>query len=215
MPGFEIEAFARLCKQAMRSSGDPHAAAAVCLKEAMAASSPAEIVAVLDAAIPAGADIGEMIVHQSPELTLLYGRIPPRFQSGIHDHTVFACIGQLVGSETNVFYARDAETGLRRTGETTTEPGFVLKLGPDVVHSIENPGTTTSSALHLYGGDFGALMDRRSLWTTADHERIPFSFPALLRESVLAMERDGNTAGLKAVREAVPAVKELVDGLLR
>ena len=214
MPGFDIEEFANACKRAMDASDDRRAAASACLKEAMAESSPEDILSVLDAAIPAGADIGEMIVHQSPELTLLYGRIPPRFQSGIHDHTVFACIGQLVGRERNVFYARDAETGLRETGRTTTEPGSVLNLKADAIHSIENPGTATSSALHLYGGDFRALMDRRSLWTSIGFEQLPFTFPALLRESVLAMKRDGNTAGLQAVKVAVPAVKELVEGLL-
>jgi len=213
LPGFDIEAFAATCKQAMEASDDRHKAASACLKQAMAESSPEEIVSILDAAIPPGADIGEMIVQQSPELTLLYGRIPPRFQSGIHNHTVFACIGQLIGQEKNVFYMRHPRTGLRQTGGITTEPGFVLNLKPDAIHSIENPGTETSSALHLYGGDFRAVMDERSLWTSTGFEEISFSFPALMRESVLAMKRDGNTAGLEAAVVAVPALKELVDGL--
>ena len=213
MPKFEIESFAKSCKQAMDSSEDRHKAASACLLEVLTEHAPEEIVATLNAAVPPGADIGEMIVHQSDELTMLYARIPARFQSGIHNHTVFACIGQLIGQETNRFYTRDEHAGLRPTGEMTADPGFVLNLKADAIHSIENPNSTPSAALHIYGGDFSALMDKRSLWTSADFGEIPFSFPALLRESAGAMKRDGNATGLASMVEAIPASKEMVDGL--
>jgi hypothetical protein len=56
----------------------------------------------LEAAVPAGASVGELIVHRSPTLTMLYARIPARFRSGIHDHTVCAVVGQLVGEERSI-----------------------------------------------------------------------------------------------------------------
>ena len=214
MTSFTIEGFAKACKQAMSAAENRHKAASAYLQQVLAERSPEELIPVLDAAIPPDAGIGEMIVHQSPELTMLYGRIPARMQSGIHNHTVFACIAQLTGRERNVFYARDPEAGLRITGEMTTEAGRVLELAPDVIHSIENPGSETGSALHIYGGDFKALMERRSLWTSVGFEERPFSFPALMRESALAMQRDGNQAGLESLARAVPAMQELVHELL-
>ena len=211
MSAFAIDAFAQSCKEAMDAAEDRHEAARAHLQETMAQNAAADMVATLEAAIPPGADLGEMIVHLSPELTMLYGRIPPRFQSGIHDHTVFACIGQLVGQEKNVFYEPDPEGGLRVTGERTIETGEVLALPVDAIHAIENPGTETASALHLYGGDFSAIMERRSLWTWDGHERTPFSFELLVRESVTAMKRDGNTVGLQAIAEAIPAVRPMIE----
>jgi len=219
MSKFTIEGFAQECKQAMAAATargeDRQAAASRQLAEVLTEGSPEEMVEVLEAAIPAGADIGEMIVHQSEELTMLYGRLPARFQTGIHNHTVFACICQLTGGERNVFYARDPEAGLRVSGETLTKPGQVLDLGVDVIHHVENPAEAASSALHIYGGDFRAVMDRRSLWSSLGYQEMDFSFPDLMRESAIAMKRDGNTAGLEAMVTAIPAMRELVDALSR
>lgn len=211
MSSFSIEGFAQSCKEAMASAEDRMLAAKTHLEQVMAENSTESIVEVLEAAIPAGADIGEMIVHLSPELTMLYARLPPRFQSGIHNHTVFACIGQLVGDEKNVFYELDSKGDLKVVAEVIAEEGGVITLAPDAIHCIENPKTTGGKALHLYGGDFKAVMDRRSLWTSQGHERRSFSFELLMRESVNAMRLDGNTAGLNAIVEAIPSMKKLVD----
>lgn len=154
-----------------------------------------------------------MIVHASPELTMLYARIPGRFRSGIHNHTVFACIGQLTGEETNTIYQPDGE-GLVVESTTRVKPGEVISLPADTIHNIENPTETVSASLHIYGGDFGALMDERSLWSAGDHKEQSFSFPALLKESVKAMQQDGNITGLKALSEAIPAVKPMVEQAL-
>jgi predicted metal-dependent enzyme (double-stranded beta helix superfamily) len=215
MGSFTIEGFAAGCKQAMASAGaaagasdgDRQPAARAYLEKTMAENDPADIIAVLDAAIPEGADIGEMIVHASPELTMLYARVPPRFQSGIHNHTVFACIGQLAGSEIGVAYERNPDGGGLRIKKQVS---IKASLPADAIHHIENPNETTGSALHIYGGDFGAVMDQRSLWTADGHAEIPFNFQALLGESIKAMKASGNQAGLDALVEAIPAVRALV-----
>ena len=216
MGNFTIEGFAAGCKQAMADAGagaaDRQPAARAYLEKTMAENDPADIIAVLDAAIPEGADIGEMIVHASPELTMLYARVPPRFQSGIHNHTIFACIGQLAGSEIGVAYERNPDGGgLRVKKQVSIKAGEVASLPADAIHHIENPNETTGSALHIYGGDFGAVMDQRSLWTTDGHAEIPFNFQALLGESIKAMKASGNQAGLDALVEAIPAVRALVE----
>lgn len=212
MDSFSVEGFIQSCTAAMSEAEDPQGAAAEMLRQVLTSHSAETVVRALDAVIPPGADIGEMVLHTSPLLTVLYGRVPPLFQSGIHNHTLFACIGQLVGAEENTVYERVLDgRGLRRAKQVTIRAGDVLELPADAIHSIQNPGPGTGSALHLYGGDFKAVMARRSLWTTEGHLEKPFSFEGLLEESVRAMQLDGNEAGLAELVRAIPAAKRLLD----
>ena len=162
-----------------------------------------QIIEVLEASVPPGANIGELILHADADLTVLYGRVPPRFQSAIHNHTIFACIGALRGDEENTFYERAEDgAGLRQVRTTRVKAGRVIGLPSDVIHSIANPGDDTGRALHIYGGDFGAVMGERSLWSADTHEEIPFSFEGLVKESIKTMKRDDNEAGLRAIARA-------------
>ncbi len=214
MEKFDIETFATECKKAMSTASDRQQAAADQLAKAIETHGPEAIVDALQAAIPPDADIGEMIVHQSPELTMLFARVPARFQSGIHDHTVFACIGQLKGEELNTIYERDGEA-LREVESVTVRPGMVFQLPADVVHGIANPGDEAACALHLYGGDFAAVREDRSLWDAETHEQMPFSFPELAQQSIKTMLRSGNRDGLEAIAEAIPKLRPVIDALPR
>jgi predicted metal-dependent enzyme (double-stranded beta helix superfamily) len=211
MTQFSIESFAAECLEVMDNAENRREAAAELLQRTIAECGPDEIIDALQAAVPPGASIGEMIVYQSEGLTMLFARLPPRFESGIHDHTVCACIGQLVGEEVNTIY-ETTDDGLKVAREVTARPGEVLQLPKDVIHHIANPTDQMAYALHLYAGDFSAIQDRRSLWDTDNHERLPFSFPTLVAQSVKTMKRSGNRAGLEAVAEAIPAVRPMIDG---
>jgi len=211
---FSIEGFAEGCKRAMAKAEDRQRAAKLFLEHTLRENDAKEIIGVLNAAIPKGADIGEMIVHTSPELTMLYGRVPPRFQSAIHNHTIFACIGQLAGDEINVVYEKTAGSdALRAVRTTTVRAGEVFSMPADAIHHIENPNEETGSALHIYGGDFSAIMNRRSLWSCNGHEEKPFTFQELIAESAKAMKLNNNQKGLEALVTAVPAIKPIVDAL--
>lgn len=210
MNKFSIEEFATGCKAAMNNAEDRRHAAKQYLEQTLANNELTDIVATLNAAIPEGADIGEMIVHTSPELTMLYGRVPPRFQSGIHNHTVFACIGQLIGAEVNTIY-NQTEDGIEVSGTQTVNAGEVISLPEDAIHQIENPYEATGSALHIYGGDFNAVMDERSLWSADDLQETAFSFQGLIKESIKSMRRDNNQVGLDEIVKAIPSTKPLVD----
>ena len=211
MSGFSIEGFAKGCKQAMDNADDRRQAAKAFLEQTMAEHDAKHIIEVLEASIPDGADIGEMIVHASPDLTMLYARVPPRFQSAIHNHTIFACIGQLSGEEMNTGYEKLPDGGLRAVGTMTNKAGNVISMPEAAIHHIENPLETTGSALHIYGGDFGAVMEQRSLWMADGHEERPFNFQALLAESVETMKQNNNKEGLEALADAIPAVKPLIE----
>ena len=212
MTPFTIEGFAKDCKAAMANSDDRRLAAKTFLEQTIQDNDVMDIVDALDAAIPEGADIGEMIVHTSPELTMLYARVPPRFQSGIHNHTVFACIGQLVGAEVNTIYSKTPDRkGLTISQTQTVSAGEVISLEEDAIHHIENPNNETGCALHIYGGDFNAVMDERSLWDFEDHEEKSFSFQGLIRESVKGMKNNGNETGLDALVKAIPSARPLLE----
>ncbi|MCK4587741.1 MAG: hypothetical protein KAU29_10375 [Gammaproteobacteria bacterium] len=212
MDTFSIEGFAKGCKQAMAGTTDREQAAKAFLEQTMNENDLQDMVDTLEAAIPKGADIGEMIVHTSPELTLLYARVPPRFQSGIHNHTVFACIGQLTGAEVSTVYNK-AENGQRlEVSQTlTSNEGEAVSLPEDAIHHIENPNNTTSHSLHVYGGDFNAVMDERSLWSFDDHQEKSFSFQGLIGESIKGMKLNHNQTGLDAIVKAIPSTQALVD----
>lgn len=206
MEKFDVQGFAVEVEQAMVGAPCRPKVVRSLLEGAVDRFGPDAIIAALDAAIPPGADIGEMIVHLSPGLTVLYARVPPRFVGGVHDHTVFACIAPLRGREVNrTFEARADGPGLRQLDETLVGPGQVVTLPADAVHHIENPDRETASSLHFYGGDFRALMGDRSLWTGPKQERSAFSFEGLLRESVEEMRRRRNRHGLEALARAIPA----------
>lgn len=212
MNTFDIQSFAAEVKTAMDNADDRQAAARGCLERALATHGSASIIATLQAAVPAGATIGEMIVYADAELTLLFARMPPRFQSGIHDHTVFACIAQLEGSEVNTVYRANGD-GLDVVERFTVNPGEVVSLPADVIHGITNPSETGGCALHLYGGDFRAISGERSLYDANDHHAIPFSFPDLVQQSARMMHLEANEVGLEALAQAIPAARPVVDAL--
>ena len=212
MTQFTIEGFAKGCKAAMAGAENRELAAKQYLEQTLKQNDPMDIVKILDAAIPKGADIGEMIVHTSPELTLLYARAPARFQSGIHNHTVFACIGQLIGSEVSTMYKKTQDgKGLTEAGTLTANAGEVISMPEDAIHHIENPDTATAHSLHVYGGDFKAVMDERSLWDFDNHEEKTFSFQGLIQESIKGMKRNQNQLGLNEIAKAIPSTKALID----
>jgi predicted metal-dependent enzyme (double-stranded beta helix superfamily) len=213
MTTFSIEEFAATCKLAMRAATNGKEAARACLAEAVERCGTQEIIRALQAAVPDGAAIGELIVHSSPELTMLYGRAPGRFQSGIHDHTVCAVIAQLEGEEVNHIFEPNADGSLEKRRTITVRPGEILPLDRDVIHCIENPRDQTAHALHLYKGDFRAISGRRSLWSWMDHKKKPFSFPELLKESATAMHESDNRTGLQRLVNAMPASRAFVDTL--
>lgn len=86
--------------------------------------------------------------------------IPP------HNHTVFACIAAVVGSEQNTVYDRvddgsvpgKAELKLREVVDL--RPGNALAMMPDDIHSVVIDGDEVIRHLHFYGKPLESL-DRR------------------------------------------------------
>jgi predicted metal-dependent enzyme (double-stranded beta helix superfamily) len=101
-------------------------------------------------------------LHVSDELTVLKLVWAPGMWLGPHDHRMWAAIGIYGGQEDNAFYRR-ADTRVAPTGAKVLRAGDVALLGDDVIHSVTNPLTTFTAAIHVYGGNF--FTRERSDWT--------------------------------------------------
>ena len=124
-----------------------------------------------------------------------------------HNHNMFAVIGIYAGREDNVFWRRIGDgdrkgmgPGIEAAGADSMGPGQVATLGRDIIHSVANPITKLTSAIHVYGGDFFNPPQPRSQW---DHETLieePWDMNhtrAVFRDAEVRFKA-GLEAGLKA-----------------
>lgn len=226
MNNFTIDSFAAEIKDAMNAvaspspTGDASAtkarqkAATEYLRLTLANYSKEDILSELQASVPEGASVGEMIVHTDDELTMLYARVPPKFMSAVHNHTIFACIGTLIGREENIIYSLDdgdAEKPPKIKEQFVVKAGEVITLDADVIHSIANPDDTVLHSLHVYGGSFPKVMEERTLWSSDELKAMKFSFPGLMKESCVRMKMEHNDKGLNEAANAIPALKPMID----
>jgi predicted metal-dependent enzyme (double-stranded beta helix superfamily) len=104
-------------------------------------------------------------VHHSPDLTILNVIWAPYMTIMPHDHRMWAVIGVYCGREDNIFWRRvpGATHGkVEAAGAMALQVGDAEPLGKDIVHSVTNPVSKLTGAIHVYGGDFFATP--RSEW---------------------------------------------------
>jgi predicted metal-dependent enzyme (double-stranded beta helix superfamily) len=155
---FDLDRFIADCRAAI--SADPTLKSA---REvvARAVSDPAGVVAGLGE--PRRAEVQKL--YASRELTVLNVVWAPGMTIMPHNHLMWAVIGIYTGREDNIFWRRipGAEggrieaAGAKSLGERDAEP-----LGRDIIHTVTNPLSRLTGAIHVYGGDFFAVS--RSEW---------------------------------------------------
>ena len=108
---------------------------------------------------------GVQVLYKSPELTVLNLLWAPRQITLPHNHRMSAVIGMYAGREDNMFWRRvpgATKFQIEAAGGEALGAGDVALLGPDIVHSVINPLSKISAAIHVYDGNFMEI--ERSMW---------------------------------------------------
>ena len=164
MSVFDVDEFIVQCQDA-NQEGEPRRAIREVLDRALRDSA-----SLTDALPPT--DAGIVPLHRSDELTILRVVWAPKMVLNPHDHRMWACIGIYTGQEDNAFFRRNERTLVDSGGKQLVTGDSVL-LGDDTIHSVTNPGSNPTGAIHIYGGDFFA--QARSQWGEAPYEERPYN----------------------------------------
>jgi predicted metal-dependent enzyme (double-stranded beta helix superfamily) len=88
---------------------------------------------------------------------------------------MWAVIGVYGGREDNIFWRRikdEPEGRIEAAGAKSIGVRDVRPLGRDIIHSVTNPTSQFTAALHIYGGDFFAV--ERSMWDPLELTEEPY-----------------------------------------
>lgn len=160
---FDFDRFTEDCRTALSERA---ALSAVQEVIARAIDRPGEVIAALGE--PSRAEI--QTLYRSPELTILNVIWGPWMTILPHNHNMWAAIGVYTGREDNILWRRLPDTPdgrIEAAGAKALCQRNTLPLGPDIIHSVNNPIGRLTGAIHVYGGDFFDVP--RSEW---DPERL-------------------------------------------
>ncbi len=172
---FDREQFVADCRAAIKDDSS-HKAVREVVAEAV--SDPGAVLKGIGEPERAGVDK----LYQSDELTVLNITWGPGMTLMPHNHEMWAVIGIYTGREDNIFWRRlpDEEGGLiEAAGAEALSEKDAVPLGPDIIHSVINPVSRLTGAIHVYGGDF--FETPRSEWDPETLLEHPYDVEKLLR----------------------------------
>ena len=108
---------------------------------------------------------GITVLHAAADLTVINVAWGPRQVTFPHNHLLTAVIGMYGGREDNMFWRRVPNPDkfqIEAAGGQALGLSDVTVLGRDIIHSVVNPLSKISGAIHVYDGDF--LHIERSMW---------------------------------------------------
>ena len=121
-------------------------------------------------------------LYDSEELTIINVVWGPHMTIMPHNHEMWANIGIYIGREDNIFWRRvaDAEDGyIEAAGAESLGLKDATTLGRDIIHSVTNPLSKLTGAIHIYGGDFFRV--DRSEWDPESHTEQAYDMKKNLR----------------------------------
>ena len=163
---FDLDDLLASC-DAARSEPEPRRAVTHLLRRTMA--DHAAVASVLESTPP-----GLTMLLEAPDLTVVHAVWAPRMSLLPHNHQMWAVIGIYGGQEDNTLYRRgqDDPATVEVAGGKELREGDVFALGDDAIHSVTNPRTRITGAIHVYGGDF--VHEPRSQWGPGTPRERPF-----------------------------------------
>jgi predicted metal-dependent enzyme (double-stranded beta helix superfamily) len=185
---FDRDRFIADCKAAA-GSGSVEKSIRELLREAVA--DPSQVMRTLGEPAKAGIDL----LYRSNELTIINVVWGPHMTAMPHNHHMWAVIGMYCGREDNIFWRTlpdDARWPLEAAGASALMPGDVCPLGKDIIHSVTNPLSKFTSAIHVYGGDF--VTQQREQWEEETLRKRPFDQEDARRRFEAANHRMAATA---------------------
>ena len=165
---FDLEQLTADCTKALTDSTPSQAVSDIVSR---AVSDAASVIVALGQ--PTQAEIQRL--HVSSELTILNVVWAPRMTIRPHNHNMWAVIGVYGGREDNIFWRRvddDPAGRIEAAGAKSIGQSDVRPLGKDIIHSVTNPTSKLTGAIHVYGGDFFKM--HRSEWEPESLEERPY-----------------------------------------
>lgn len=160
---FNLDNFIESCKSAVTNNGT-HLEIKEIVEKAV--SDPESLMK----AVGEPSKTGASPIFSSSKLTIVNVVWAPWVTIYPHNHNIWAVIGIYSGREDNIFWRRineDKQGRIEAAGARSLCLGDVTPLGPDIIHSVNNPIPRNSGAIHIYGGDFFHV-ENRSEWDPED-----------------------------------------------
>lgn len=186
-PTFDLDQFVADCRSAL-AVDKSHRLVREVVKRAVA--NPTAVLKALGE--PKRAELRTL--YRSDDLTILNPIWGPNMVLLPHDHRMWAVIGIYSGREDNIFWRRPlgADRKLEAAGAKALSEGDAEPLGQNIIHSVINPISRLTAAIHVYGGDFFGV--ERSEWDPATLDERHFD-PARLIRSFEDANRNLGKAG--------------------
>jgi len=123
-------------------------------------------------------------LYRSNDLTIMNIIWAPHLMRPPHNHQMWGVIGIYTGREDNIFWRRvpGSQGGkLEAVGAKALCEGDAEPLGPNIIHSVNNPISRLTGAIHVYGGDFLAAPGR-SEWDPETFLERPWDTERVVRQ---------------------------------